>query len=56
VAAARRNAEHRDAFGFHRWARQALGPAGLLLGWTPLVQGKVRAQAARSLADFRGTP
>lgn len=49
-------AEHRDAFGLHRWARQALGPAGLLLGWTPLVQGKVPAQAARSLADFRGTP
>jgi ketosteroid isomerase-like protein len=49
-------AEHRDAFGFHRWARQALGPAGLLLGWTPVVQGKVRAQAARSLQEFRGTP
>jgi hypothetical protein len=44
---------HRDSFSFHRWARQALGPTGWLLGWTPLVRRKVRAQAARSLAAFR---
>ena len=34
--------EHRDEFSFHRWARQALGPVGLLLGWTPLVRSAVR--------------
>lgn len=44
---------HRDHFSFWRWARQALGPAGLLLGWTPLIQGKVRRTAAAGLAAFR---
>lgn len=45
-------AEHRDDFSFYAWARQALGPAGLLLGWTPLVQAKVRGQARESLEQF----
>jgi len=45
-------ATHRDSFDFWRWSRQALGPAGLLLGWTPLVRGKVRAMAASNLAAF----
>jgi ketosteroid isomerase-like protein len=45
-------AEHRDEFGFHRWARQALGPTGLLLGWTPIVQGSVRKRARARLNDF----
>jgi ketosteroid isomerase-like protein len=43
-------AEHRDAFSFHAWARQALGPVGLALGWTPLVKGKVRREARAGLA------
>ena len=47
-------AEHDDSFGFHAWARQALGTTGLLLGWTPIVQGKVRKQARASLHDFMG--
>jgi SnoaL-like domain len=45
-------ADHRDEFSFHAWARQALGPAGLLLGWTPLLRSKVRRNAAQSLASF----
>jgi ketosteroid isomerase-like protein len=45
-------AEHTDAFGFHHWARQALGPQGLLLGWTPLLRGAVRKRAAASLERF----
>ena len=44
---------HRDAFSFPRWARQALGPVGLLLGWTPFLQRKVQAQAAVALARFQ---
>ena len=44
--------EHIDNFGFWRWSRQALGPAGLLLGWTPLLRNKVRAQAAKALQNF----
>jgi hypothetical protein len=45
-------AEHLDEFGFHRWARQALGPPGLLLGWTPIVRSATRRQARASLDDF----
>jgi hypothetical protein len=45
-------ADHRDEFSFHRWARQALGTPGLLLGWTPLLRSKVRGNAAKSLASF----
>jgi ketosteroid isomerase-like protein len=44
--------EHRDAFDFYAWARQALGPVGLLLGWTPMIKAKVRKTAARGLDAF----
>ena len=45
---------HVDTFDLWRWTRMALGPAGAVLGWSPLVQGKVRTQAARALAKFQG--
>lgn len=45
-------AEHRDAFDFYRWARQALGPPGLLLGWTPLLKGAVRRRSRKALDEF----
>ena len=45
-------AEHRDDFSFYAWARQALGPVGVALGWTPVIRGKVRQQAAAGLRDF----
>lgn len=44
--------KHRDNFSFWRWSRQALGLPGLLLGWTPLIQGAVRKEAAKGLAKF----
>ena len=47
--------QHIDEFDFWRWSRQALGPPGLLLGWTPLLRGKVRAQAAQALDRFIAT-
>jgi ketosteroid isomerase-like protein len=43
---------HDDRFPFWRWARQALGPAGLVLGWTPLLQAKVRKNARAGLAAY----
>ena len=43
---------HDDRFDLYRWARQALGMKGVLLGWSPLVQGAIRKQAARSLERF----
>jgi ketosteroid isomerase-like protein len=45
---------HRDEFSFHRWARQAMGPVGWLLGGTPWLRRKVRSQAASNLARYRG--
>jgi uncharacterized protein len=45
-------ADHVDEFGFHRWARQALGTTGLLLGWTPIVRGATRKRARASLDEF----
>jgi uncharacterized protein len=45
-------AEHVDDFDFHRWARQALGPSGLLLGWTPLLRSAVRRRARAGLDEF----
>ena len=44
--------EHIDDFDFHRWARQALGPSGLLLGWTPLLRSAVRRRARAGLDEF----
>ncbi len=44
--------EQVDTFPFWRWASQALGPVGLLLGWTPLVREKVRRQARVNLDRF----
>ena len=43
---------HIDRFPFWRWARQALGPAGLLLGWSGPLKAMVRKKAAASLADY----
>lgn len=40
---------HVDRFGFWRWARQALGPAGIALGWAPFMQAKIQAEARRGL-------
>jgi ketosteroid isomerase-like protein len=45
--------EHEDSFSLHRWARQALGPAGLILGAPPF-NLLVRRRAREDLAKFRG--
>lgn len=41
-----------DDFAFWRWSRQALGPIGGLLGWTPLLRNKVRSNARAALLQF----
>ena len=43
---------HTDHFDFWAWSRMALGPAGWLLGWTPLLRGKVRSEAGKELRRF----
>lgn len=45
--------EHHDHFSMWRWARQALGAKGLLLGWTPVVKNAVRTQARKGLKAFQ---
>ncbi len=41
--------EHSDSFDFWKWSRMALGTSGLLLGWSPVVKRKVRAESAAML-------
>lgn len=43
---------HKDKFDFWRWSRQAIGPAGVLLGWTPILLNGVRKKADQGLVDF----
>jgi ketosteroid isomerase-like protein len=45
--------EHHDHFDLWRWSRQALGAKGALLGWTPLVQNAIRAQAQKGLKAWQ---
>ena len=47
-----RIAAHHDHFSFWRWSSQALGPSGLLLGWSPFLHNKVRATARARLDRF----
>src|SRR5258705_6846995 len=44
---------HYDNFSFWRWASQALGPAGKLLGWVAPLKWQVRRCAATSLERYR---
>jgi ketosteroid isomerase-like protein len=43
---------HSDHFDFWRWSRMALGPTGVLLGWSPIVLNKVRKTARGRLERF----
>jgi ketosteroid isomerase-like protein len=49
-------ADHVDAFSFWRWSRQALGPPGVLIGWTPFLRNPVHRRAAQNLARFAAAP
>ena len=45
--------EHVDEFSFFAWSRQALGPLGLALGWTPLLPILDRRSTRGRLDAFR---
>jgi hypothetical protein len=47
--------EHTDNFDLWNWCKQALGISGLLFGWTPMLQNKVRNSAQKSLEKFMTT-
>jgi ketosteroid isomerase-like protein len=44
---------HVDRFDFWAWSRQALGAPGWALGWSSLLQNKIKAKAAGNLAQFK---
>ena len=43
---------HRDSFNFRKWSAMALGPVGLLLGWSSGLRRKVSRAANKSLEAF----
>jgi ketosteroid isomerase-like protein len=43
---------HQDTFDLWRWSRMALGVSGVLLGWSPLLKGKIRSMASENLFRF----
>ena len=47
---------HVDRFDLWSWTRMAMGPAGVLLGWTPFFQNAVRKKASRRLEGFMKRP
>ena len=44
--------QHRDSFNIYAWSKQALGPAGTLLGWAGPFQKSLRAGAATTLSKY----
>lgn len=44
--------KHTDRFDMWAWSRQALGLSGFMLGWSSLLQNKVRTQALTQLQKF----
>jgi ketosteroid isomerase-like protein len=43
---------HHDTFDLWRWSGQALGLSGILLGWTSVLQNKIRETARSRLDQF----
>ena len=44
--------QHKDSFNLWRWTRMALGTPGILLGWSGLMQNKIRQMAEKQLGHF----
>lgn len=45
--------KHTDKFDFWKWSKQALGLPGYLLGWSGIMQKKVRQNALQSLRHYQ---
>lgn len=43
---------HEDTFNLYRWSKMALGPMGYIMGWTPMMQNRVRKTALGNLQSF----
>lgn len=46
--------DHRDSFDLHRWAGQALGMQGKLLGWTGFFKKKLQKSTGELLSKYQG--
>lgn len=44
--------KHTDSFDFYKWAKQAFGAGGFLLGWTNSFKEKVRQTAKKKLDQY----
>ena len=44
--------KHRDSFDLWRWSAMALGIPGTLLGWSPMLQSRIRKQCLYFLSDY----
>jgi ketosteroid isomerase-like protein len=44
--------DHLDTFNLHKWASQALGFSGKLIGWTGFFKRKLNAQTAQLLSRY----
>ena len=44
--------KHTDNFSFYKWAKQALGTTGLLLGWTDVIKNKIQETGMQNLDKF----
>ena len=44
--------KHTDIFDLHKWATQAIGMQGRLLGWTGFFKSKLNQQTAKLLTRF----
>ena len=45
--------KHTDTFNLHRWASQAMGWKGRLLGGTTFFRNKIQQETNKMLADFK---
>lgn len=43
---------HTDRFDLWKWSRMALGWKGILLGWSPMVQNKIKSQSQSLLKKY----
>ena len=44
---------HVDDFNLYKWAKQALGIKGMLLGWSPYAQKKIQQQSLTMLRQYQ---
>lgn len=44
--------KHTDDFSFYKWAKQAFGAGGFLLGWTSTFKAKVEETAKKKLEEY----